>query len=122
MARTVPVLRSSSHSERYTTQARSLQRVRRLGPPSPFRTLLHSEQCIFAGRPTLDRMSSAILLRAAASPNEAGNRIGFLNRIFNYLYAVRRVGKRLKAWHRPTYYIFKWILFGAIMVRLFATL
>lgn len=66
-----------------------------------------------------NRMFSAIQLRTAASPNEAGDRIGFRNRIFNNLYAVGRVGKRLKAWHRPTYYIFKWILFGAIMVAPF---
>ncbi|EIF31061.1 aspartyl/asparaginyl beta-hydroxylase-like dioxygenase [Burkholderia sp. Ch1-1] len=70
----------------------------------------------------LNRMFSAILLRAAASPNEAGDRTGFLNRIFKYLYAVRRLGKRIKAWHRPTYYIIKWILFGAIIVGIFAAL
>lgn len=70
----------------------------------------------------LNRMFSAILLGAAASPNEAGDRTGFLNRIFKYLYAVRRLGKRIKAWHRPTYYIIKWILFGAIIVGIFAAL
>lgn len=35
---------------------------------------------------------------------------GFLNQIFKYVYAIRRVGKRLKAWHRPTYYVIKWLL------------
>lgn len=83
---------------------------------SPLRTIY------FRWAAAFNRMFSAIRLRAAASPNEAGDRIGFLNRIFKYLYAVRRVGKRLKAWQRTTYYIFKWILFGAIMVGLFAAL
>ena len=62
----------------------------------------------------LNRMFSNVVMRAASSPNEEGDRTGFLNRGFKYLYAVRRVGKRLKAWHRPTYYAVKWALFGTI--------
>jgi hypothetical protein len=121
MARTVPVLRSSSHSERYTTQARSLQRVRRLGPG------LHSERLSTPNNVfSLGGRVQSDVFRHSASHGSLAERSRkshwVLNRIFNYLYAVRRVGKRLKAWHRPTYYIFKWILFGAIMVGLFATL
>jgi beta-hydroxylase len=55
-----------------------------------------------------------VVLRAAASPNETGDRTGFLNRVFKYIYAIRRFGKRIKAWHRPTYYAVKWFLFGSI--------
>jgi len=58
----------------------------------------------------LNRLFAAILLRAAASPNDERDRTGFLNRVFKYVYAVRRVGKRIKAWHRPTYYILKWTM------------
>jgi beta-hydroxylase len=54
------------------------------------------------------------LMRAAASPNEIGDRTGGLNRAFKYLYAVRRVGKRIKAWNRQVYYVIKWTLFAAI--------
>ncbi len=32
--------------------------------------------------------------------------------MFKYIYAIRRVGKRLKARNRTGYYIIKWILFG----------
>jgi beta-hydroxylase len=56
----------------------------------------------------LNRLFAAILLRAATSPNDERDRTGFLNRVFKYLYSVRRVGKRIKAWHRPTYYLIKW--------------
>jgi beta-hydroxylase len=55
----------------------------------------------------------------ATSPNDDGDRTGFLNRVFKYVYAVRRVGKRIKAWHRPTYYVIKWTLFGTTFVGVF---
>jgi beta-hydroxylase len=67
----------------------------------------------------INRLVSHTLMRAAASPNEAGDRTGVLNRIFKYVYAIRRVGKRIKAWHRPTYYVVKWALFGSIVAGLF---
>ena len=60
-----------------------------------------------------------LLMRAAASPNETGDRTGALNRAFRYLYAIRRAGKRLKAWNRTVYYIVKWVLFGGIAVAIF---
>ena len=46
--------------------------------------------------------------------DQEGDRTGFLNRAFKYVYAIRRVGKRRKAWHRPTCYVVKWVLFGSI--------
>ncbi|KVG29778.1 lipid A hydroxylase LpxO [Burkholderia diffusa] len=60
-----------------------------------------------------------VLMRAAASPNETGDRTGGLNRAFKYLYAIRRAGKRLKAWNRTVYYVVKWALFGGIAVAIF---
>ena len=62
----------------------------------------------------LNRMFSNVVMRAASSPYEEGDRTGFLNRAFKYVYAIRRVGKRLKAWHRPTCHVVKWVLFGSI--------
>lgn len=59
------------------------------------------------------------LMRAAASPNEIGDRTGGLNRAFKYLYAVRRVGKRLKAWNRSVYYAVKWAIFGVALLAIF---
>lgn len=59
------------------------------------------------------------LMRAATSPNEIGDRTGGLNRAFKYLYSIRLVGKRLKAWNRIVYYIVKWLLFGGIAIAIF---
>ncbi|WP_035970815.1 aspartyl/asparaginyl beta-hydroxylase domain-containing protein, partial [Caballeronia grimmiae] len=59
------------------------------------------------------------LMRAATSPNEIGDRTGVLNRAFKYLYLIRLVGKRLKAWNRIAYYVVKWLLFGGIAVAIF---
>jgi beta-hydroxylase len=70
----------------------------------------------------LNRIFSNVLLRAATSPNETGDRTGFLNRAFKYIYAIRRLGKRIKAWHRPTYYAVKWVLFGSIFAGIVYTL
>ncbi|CAB3762116.1 aspartyl/asparaginyl beta-hydroxylase domain-containing protein [Paraburkholderia solisilvae] len=67
----------------------------------------------------VNRFVSNTLMRAAASPNETGDRIGLLNRLFKYVYAIRRAGKKIKAWHRPTYYVVKWALFGSIIVGVF---
>ena len=54
------------------------------------------------------------LIRAAAAQNVAGEPVGALNRIFGPVYRIRLLGKRLKAWHRPSYYLVKWLLFGAL--------
>jgi len=62
---------------------------------------------------------AAVLMRAAASPNETGDATGGLNRAFRYLYQVRLVGKRMKAWNRRVYYIFKWSLYAAIALAIF---
>ncbi|CAM2141441.1 beta-hydroxylase [Pararobbsia alpina] len=59
------------------------------------------------------------LMRAATSPNDVGDRTGGLNHAFRYLYAIRRVGKRLKAWNRKVYYVVKWMLFGGIAALIF---
>lgn len=68
---------------------------------------------------TVNRAIGSFLMHAAASPNEAGDRTGSLNHASRYLYAIRRVGKRLKAWNRPIYYAVKWCLFGAIAYAVF---
>ncbi|EMW1140135.1 lipid A hydroxylase LpxO [Serratia nevei] len=59
------------------------------------------------------------LMSAATAPNEEGDRTGGVNKMFKYIYAIRRVGKRLKAWNRTGYYIIKWILFGGIAAAIF---
>jgi beta-hydroxylase len=67
----------------------------------------------------VNRLVSNTLMRAAASPNDVGDRTGLLNRMFKYVYAIRRAGKTIKAWHRPTYYVVKWTLFGSVIAGVF---
>lgn len=54
------------------------------------------------------------LVAAAAAPNNAGDKIGGINKIFKYVYKIRIIGKKLKAWNKPVYYLIKWVLFSAI--------
>lgn len=67
----------------------------------------------------VSRAAGGFLLRASAAPNETGDRTGGLNRAFRHLYVLRRFGKRLKAWNRTVYYVFKWSLFGALAWAVF---
>jgi len=77
-------------------------------------------------RPLRYRWASAVnrwfaknLLAAASSPNEAGDKTGGINRAFKYIYQIRVVGKRLKAWDRRVYYLVKWAIFGGIAALIF---
>ena len=72
----------------------------------------------FAWAQAVIRWFGGFFLRAAASPNEAGDRTGGLNRLFVYVYQIRLIGKRLKAWNRTVYYVVKWILFGGVALIL----
>jgi beta-hydroxylase len=67
----------------------------------------------------VNRAIGGFLLRAAASPNETGDRTGGINRAFGTLYKIRMVGKRMKAWNRTFYYIFKWSLYALIGLLVF---
>jgi len=60
-----------------------------------------------------------LLLRAATSPNQEGDRTGGINRIFGSVYAVRRFGKRIKQRSKPLYYTLKWALVLGILALIF---
>ncbi|MGV3344276.1 lipid A hydroxylase LpxO [Enterobacteriaceae bacterium LUAb1] len=62
------------------------------------------------------------LLSAAVAPNTAIDRTGGINRIFKYIYKIRLIGKRLKAWNRQLYYVVKWFLFGGIAALIWFSL
>lgn len=67
----------------------------------------------------LNRLVSRYFMRGSLTRNEAGERIGLMNRIFSGLYRIRLVGKALKRWHKPTYYVVKYLLFGTILWLIF---
>ncbi len=62
------------------------------------------------------------LMSAAAAPNSDSDRVGGINRAFKYIYSIRRVGKRLKKWNKPVYYLIKWLLFGGIAALIWGAL
>lgn len=60
------------------------------------------------------------LMRAAASPNQAGDKVGILNRLFHQVYKVREVGRAVKEWNRAAYYLLKYaIVIGLIWLIFF---
>lgn len=61
-----------------------------------------------------NRWVSSTLLASAASPNEAGDRTGGLNRAFKYLHRIRQRGKALKKRNRFRYYLEQWLLLAAL--------
>lgn len=59
----------------------------------------------FAPVDWFNSLFSAVILRATATKNMEGDRVGFLNRIFARVYVIRALGKKLKAWNKPVYYL-----------------
>jgi beta-hydroxylase len=48
------------------------------------------------------------VVKATATENMPGDRVGLANRAFGAVYRVRLVGKRLKKWNRKVYYGLKY--------------
>lgn len=62
-----------------------------------------------------NRWFSRNVMAAAASPNDAGDKTGAINRAFGSLYKIRLQGKALKKRNRKLYYLQKWTFFAAIL-------
>ena len=59
-----------------------------------------------------------ILLKSATSPNETGDKTGFVNKIFGGVYKIREFGKSIKAKNKPLYYFLKYLLILLIIYLL----
>ena len=59
------------------------------------------------------------LIRSAAAPNQDGEKVGFINKLFGPIQQVRLVGKKIKAWNRTAYYALKWLIFGGLFLWIF---
>ncbi|PRP72184.1 aspartyl beta-hydroxylase [Chromobacterium amazonense] len=70
----------------------------------------------FAPARWINRIVSRVLVGAANSPNQEGDRTGGLNRAFRYIQQVRLFGKKIKAQSRFAYYLLKWLLLGGPIV------
>jgi len=67
----------------------------------------------------VNRVIGRGLIRAAATENVPGEHVGVLNRVFEYIFKIRILGTRIKAWNKPVYYVIKWLLFAAIAYAIF---
>lgn len=66
-----------------------------------------------------NRLFSRVVLGASATRNLPGDKLGLLNRIFSNVYQLRLIGKRIKKWHKPSYYFLKWSLIGGLIYGVF---
>jgi beta-hydroxylase len=69
----------------------------------------------------VNRWVSSNVINESATQNEEGERVGWLNRVFGYVYHVRLVGKRMKAWNKRVYYAVKYLLIGGTIAAFLAT-
>jgi beta-hydroxylase len=67
----------------------------------------------------LNRWIGQPMARAAATQNLPGEKVGVLNKLFAYVYQIRIVAKRVKAWNKNVYYVLKWLLLGALVYATF---
>jgi len=76
-------------------------------------------------RPLRTRLMSAVnrwvsnkVIKETTTENEAGERIGFLNKAFGWAHQLRLISERLKARNRHVYYAFAYSLVGLILVAI----
>lgn len=66
-----------------------------------------------------NQLVKRFLMAEAASPNSASDKVGFINRLFKYLYKVRQLFKRLKKWNKKVYYGVKYSFFFGLFYLMF---
>ena len=62
---------------------------------------------------------SKLVLSATATKNIAGDKVGFLNRVFGHAYKVRILGKRLKRFNQTLYYTVQYGLYLFLIYLIF---
>jgi len=62
---------------------------------------------------------SSTLISASATRNDEGDPVGMINRIFEKLYSIRVVSRRIKRWNRSAYKVLKYTLFIALLYLIF---
>jgi beta-hydroxylase len=61
---------------------------------------------------------STRIVKATATQNMEGEKVGLANRAFGAVYQVRLAGKRLKKWNRKVYYALKYAAVAAIVAAI----
>jgi len=66
-----------------------------------------------------NRFFGWFIMAAAVSPNMGEDKTGNINKAFKYLYSIRLLGKRIKAYNRNLYYAVKYALMLLILYLIF---
>jgi beta-hydroxylase len=67
----------------------------------------------------VNRFVARTFVAAAATANEPGEKVGFLNKVFGYVYHVRGVSQRMKKANRYAYYGLKLTLLAGLVYLVF---
>jgi len=62
----------------------------------------------------LNRWVSEHIVKASATQNVEGEKVGALNKAFSYLFEVHTLGRRMKNWNRTAYYATKYALIAGV--------
>lgn len=66
-----------------------------------------------------NELFSRLVVAGSATKNIDGDKVGFLNRAFGYLYQIRILGKKIKAFNKPFYYALQYSLYLALIYWIF---
>ena len=70
----------------------------------------------------IDKMNHWIsdhILKASSSQNDETEEVGFLNKVFEKVYSLRTVSRKIKKWNRKFYYVLKYTLFAGLVYLVF---
>lgn len=67
----------------------------------------------------INEIFSRIVVAGSATKNIKGDKIGFLNRIFGFFYRISLIGKKIKAFNKPLYYILQYGLYIGLIYWIF---
>ena len=66
-----------------------------------------------------NELFSRLVVAGAATKNIDGDKVGFLNRAFGYLYQVRILGKKIKTFNKPLYYLLQYSVYLPLIYWIF---
>jgi beta-hydroxylase len=67
----------------------------------------------------INRFVNNYIVKTTSTSNVDGEKVGFFNKIFGWVYQIRIVTKKVKEWNTLVYYILKFALLGAIFYWIF---
>lgn len=63
----------------------------------------------------INQIFSKVVLAATATKNIKGDKVGFLNKIFSYVYQIRILSKRIKVYNKYLYYFLQYLIYALLL-------